>query len=226
MESVNIGTTNYAVRDSDCVDQTVYMATSDLTDGAFPLVTYTPTSERDLGDGNALCAGCYGSGSGFRTQVLAAHGTDIYASGVQESDKLLVYHTTTDTWEELDPRPNDDPVQGCRNHTMAIAGDMVYVRDGGEFWVYDLGLPGPGDVDGNGVVDGLDLTAVLTAWETEPGDPLWNPDADLDGNNVIDGLDLTEVISNWTIVSAAAAPEAGPGNAKKGKGNAWGRKSK
>ena len=84
---------------------------------------------------------------------------------------------------------------------------------------------GPGDVDGNGVVDGLDLTAVLTAWETIPGDPLWNENADLDGNNVVNGLDLTEVISNWTV-AAAAAPEAltsdttpkrgrGKGNVKK-----------
>lgn len=230
MESVNIGTTNYAVRDSDCVDKTVHMATSDLTDGAFPLVTYTPTSEHDLGDGNALCWGCYAFESGFRTQVLAAHGTDIYLTGVQQSDKFLVYHTATDDWEELDPRPNDDPAQGCRNHTMAIAGDMVYVRDGGQFWVYDLGLPGLGDVDGNGVVDGLDLTAVITAWETTSSDALWNPDADLDGNDVIDGLDLTEVISNWTTTSAAPEPaslsvgaaeegSAGPGKVKKGRGN-------
>jgi hypothetical protein len=64
----------------------------------------------------------------------------------------------------------------------------------------------PGNVDGNGVVDGLDLTAVLTAWETEPGHPLWNAQADLDGNGVINGLDLTEVISNWT--TAAAVPPA------------------
>jgi hypothetical protein len=69
----------------------------------------------------------------------------------------------------------------------------------------------PGDVDGNGVVDGLDLTAVLTAWKTIPGDPLWNPTADLDCNGGIDGLDLTEVISNWTTASVAApAAEAAP----------------
>ena len=67
----------------------------------------------------------------------------------------------------------------------------------------------PGDVDGNGVVDGLDLTAVLSAWETTPGNPLWNENADLDDNNVVDGLDLTEVISNWTT-AAAAAPSTGP----------------
>ena len=69
----------------------------------------------------------------------------------------------------------------------------------------------PGDVDGNNVVDGLDLTAVLSAWETTAGDPLWNPAADLDCNGIVDGLDLTEVISNWTPTAAAAsASEAAP----------------
>jgi parallel beta-helix repeat protein len=88
----------------------------------------------------------------------------------------------------------------------------------------------PGDVDGNGVVDGLDLTAVLTAWETSPGNPLWNPAADLDCNGVINGLDLTEVISNWTTAGAAAGSAAsvtatpdkrggGHGNVRRGSGN-------
>jgi parallel beta-helix repeat protein len=68
----------------------------------------------------------------------------------------------------------------------------------------------PGDVDGNGVVDGLDLSAVMTAWQTQPADALWNPSADLDCNGVVDGLDLTAVISNWTT-AAAAAPASEPG---------------
>jgi parallel beta-helix repeat protein len=68
----------------------------------------------------------------------------------------------------------------------------------------------PGDVDGNMVVDGLDLTAVLNAWECVPGDPLWNPAADLDCNGVVNGLDLTAVISNWTTTGAAPASEAAP----------------
>jgi len=91
-----------------------------------------------------------------------------------------------------------------------------------------------GDVDGNGVVNGLDLTAVISAWETTPGDLLWNPDADLDGSGLVDGLDLSEVISNWTPEAAAAPPPASassgaevtpgrsgaaPGNVKNGTGN-------
>ena len=101
-----------------------------------------------------------------------------------------------------------------------------------------------GDVDGNGIVDGLDLTAVLTAWECVPGDPLWNPGADLDGNGLVDGLDLTAVISNWTTDGAATAAAAAsaaasdttetdavkpgrsgaaPGNINRGKGNVRGK---
>jgi hypothetical protein len=87
--------------------------------------------------------------------------------------------------------------------------------------VVDMGYHTPpaifGDVDGNGIVDGLDLTAVLTAWKTVPGDLLWNPDADLDGNGGVDGLDLTEVISNWgntlTGCPALAAPAPGASTA-------------
>ena len=104
------------------------------------------------------------------------------------------------------------------------------------FQLSEGGVPLPGDVDGNGVVDGLDLTAVLSAWETVPGDPLWDPDADLDGNDVINGLDLTEVISNWTMAAAAPAASAsatqavkpdkrgaGRGNVHKGRGNVRGK---
>lgn len=84
--------------------------------------------------------------------------------------------------------------------------DLYSVNDTANFCIKGLTFaPGPGDVDANGTVNGLDLTAVITAWETGSGDPLWDPDADLDDSGVVDGLDLTEVISNWT-----AAPTAVP----------------
>ena len=81
---------------------------------------------------------------------------------------------------------------------------------------YHSPIRAPGDVDGNGIVDGLDLTAVLTAWQCVPGDPLWDPAADLDGNGLIDGLDLTAVISNWTTASAAASEPTGTEAVKSG----------
>ena len=88
-------------------------------------------------------------------------------------------------------------VQGHARYDILAAPD---VGGGSRPW-YDIGAyehPLPGDVDGNGVVDGVDLTAVISAWATTPGDPLWGPDADLDGNGIVDGFDLTSVIGNWT----------------------------
>ncbi len=98
----------------------------------------------------------------------------------------------------LDDWPNNEPL----GHQIIGGGDI----DPGTGTWHTVPLPGPGDVDRNGVVDGLDLTAVITAWDTIPGDPLWNPNADLDNNDIINGLDLTEVISNWTT-GGAAVPE-------------------
>jgi len=105
--------------------------------------------------------------------------------------------------------------------------DIIAGASDGCVYFIEQTLEPMGDVDGNGIVDGLDLTAVLTAWETTPGDPLWNEDADLDGNGIVDGLDLTEVISYWTAGAAAPGVTSdsdttttpGHGHLNKAKGN-------
>jgi len=51
----------------------------------------------------------------------------------------------------------------------------------------------PGDINGDGVVDGSDLSAVLGFWGPCP-----NCDADLTGDGVVDGSDLTTVLGFWT----------------------------
>ena len=60
----------------------------------------------------------------------------------------------------------------------------------------------PGDVNGDGLVGGADLTAVITNWGI--------PDAlleqgDLDGDGLVGGTDFTQVVTFWG--SAAAPPE-------------------
>ena len=51
----------------------------------------------------------------------------------------------------------------------------------------------PGDINGDGMVDGVDLAQVLANWGSS------NPDADLDGSGVVGGPDLTIILANWTI---------------------------
>lgn len=48
-----------------------------------------------------------------------------------------------------------------------------------------------GDLDGNGTINGADLTLLLAAWGI-PDHP-----ADLDGNGVVDGPDLTIILGGW-----------------------------
>jgi hypothetical protein len=49
--------------------------------------------------------------------------------------------------------------------------------------------PIPGDLDGNGVVNGADLAAVLAYWGTPAGD--------VNGDGTTDGSDLAVVLGNW-----------------------------
>jgi hypothetical protein len=49
----------------------------------------------------------------------------------------------------------------------------------------------PGDINGDGRVDGADLALLLTAWGARGGP------ADLDGSGVVDGSDLGILLTNW-----------------------------
>ena len=51
----------------------------------------------------------------------------------------------------------------------------------------------PGDVDGNRIVNILDLVAVALSFGSTPGSPKWNPNADVDVNGIINIVDLTYV---------------------------------
>ncbi|MHC4992596.1 MAG: hypothetical protein ACYTGC_16620, partial [Planctomycetota bacterium] len=75
-----------------------------------------------------------------------------------------------------------------------------------EIWgIVPVGIPA--DVNGDGVVDVLDLTAVILAWGLCPGCP-----EDINGDGVVNVLDLVEVILNWGAgaqPAAAGSPWAG-----------------
>ena len=47
------------------------------------------------------------------------------------------------------------------------------------------------DLDGDGVVNGADLGALLSGWGSA------DPTLDLDGNGMVDGGDLGALLSDW-----------------------------
>jgi len=65
------------------------------------------------------------------------------------------------------------------------------LRIAGQITVTAIGTFNPADVTGDGIVDVLDLLAVLGAWGTS------NPAADVTGDGIVDVLDLLAVLADW-----------------------------
>ena len=62
-----------------------------------------------------------------------------------------------------------------------------------------MGLIQPlvGDINGDGLVDLMDLAILLMSYGTCDGDPEYNPDADLDGSGCIGLEDLAMLLANY-----------------------------
>jgi hypothetical protein len=92
------------------------------------------------------------------------------------------------------PRMNarGDIVFGCSitplGNTSGTWGSAVYVLRAKE-------SARPADINGDGEVNGLDLTALLAAWGACPSSG--DCSADLDGSGAVDGLDLTAMLAGW-----------------------------
>jgi len=54
-----------------------------------------------------------------------------------------------------------------------------------------------GDVDGNFEVDIFDITAICICYDSEIGEPLYQPNYDIDGNGIIDIYDLVTACINY-----------------------------
>jgi Tol biopolymer transport system component len=79
-------------------------------------------------------------------------------------------------------------------HSLAntlVAGDTNGFFD---VFVRDLGAPAgiPGDLNGDGLVNGADLGALLAAWG-----PCAGCAADLDGDGTVNGADLGVLLAHW-----------------------------
>lgn len=72
------------------------------------------------------------------------------------------------------------------------ASDIVGARVGTDGALGDPSSGPSGDLNGDGAVNGLDLTALLAAWGSAGGT------ADINGDGVVNGLDLTALLAAWT----------------------------
>lgn len=111
-------------------------------------------------------------------------GTSVFASG------NVVSQSAVDNVEHLHVRglqPGDYVIELRKQGSTGSAAVAV------SWLIPSFVAPAlPGDTNGDGRVDGVDLAAVLSAWG------LSVPSADFDQNGIVDGADLAAVLGNWT----------------------------
>jgi hypothetical protein len=127
----------------------------------------------------------------------------------------LVKSYNSSVWDDHDPR-NVKPFVEHLAYLMDTDGMRTKLcHDGTTVWDMQAGIThylswsgvNPlGDVDGNGIVDMMDVSIVAAAWGSKPGDANWNMSADIwpetvtgprTADNVIDQNDLDLVTQNF-----------------------------
>jgi hypothetical protein len=76
----------------------------------------------------------------------------------------------------------------------SVGGDIVGSWEEGDPNSFETNCSSIADLDGNGLVDGADLTMLLGAWGTTGADV----GADLDLDGLVDGADLTRLLGDWS----------------------------
>jgi hypothetical protein len=64
-----------------------------------------------------------------------------------------------------------------------------------------------GDVNGDDLVDGDDVQAILAAWNATPGSPGWSASADITDDGRVNVLDVVAVLYNWGREAPGPWPE-------------------
>ena len=71
--------------------------------------------------------------------------------------------------------------------STTVTQSFVALPEVGCVWV----IANPADINGDGLVNGSDLTSLLSAWGTS------GPSGDINLDGVINGADLTSLLSGW-----------------------------
>jgi hypothetical protein len=102
--------------------------------------------------------------------------------------KAFDYNYITLRWDYSGQRTN--PSEALKITLILSVNRYI---EGISIFSFDIVIIGsqrmPGDVDGDGDVDGSDMRKVILAMFTAPGDTNWNPNADMDYDEDVDGGD-------------------------------------
>ena len=131
------------------------------------------------------------------------YSTGVVTLGREEvfHEKGVIYYMTVDlpqgTYAIINQGENfySRPYEVCaENGQVSIfAYDDFFGPEYGSFvWSFVVEISDQGDIDGNGVVDGADLTILLADWGSE------NNRSDINNDGIVDGADLTILLDKWS----------------------------
>lgn len=80
--------------------------------------------------------------------------------------------------------------------SVAVANGNVYGT--GLYGLAAIGMARvPGDINGDGFVDVIDLLCLVDSWASVAGDPNYDPDSDINGDGSVDVVDLLSLVEAW-----------------------------
>jgi len=95
---------------------------------------------------------------------------------------------------------NTKGVKPCTNYTIwAETVRLPYETDLSDNSFYDGGvkIKLPGDINGDGMVEGRDVAILSLAFGSYEGGPRWNPDADINRDGKVEGIDVALTAKNY-----------------------------
>lgn len=100
-------------------------------------------------------------------------------------------YTVINEGEELHSRPYEICAQN--GQVSVFTYDDFFGPEYGSFiWSFRVEISNQGDIDGNGIINGADLTILLADWGTE------NNRSDINSDGIVDGEDLLIFLNNWS----------------------------
>ena len=110
--------------------------------------------------------------------------------GAMSAVAVLYHQTTTREYIEFLRNTAQDGTGSTAHQLWVNHGKSAPVSM--DVQTIELGQSIPGDIDGDGMVNGVDLAIILGFWGTsEPG-------PDLNDDGIVDGFDLAIVLGYWT----------------------------
>ena len=88
----------------------------------------------------------------------------------------------------------DCNADGIVDYGQILSGQLIDANSNGIPDICDVD-PCPGDISGNGAVDGVDLSVLLGVWGTDGSGGEF--DADVTNDGIVNGADLTIILGGW-----------------------------